>query len=114
MNRNEKQADVYIADEVIATSSAEEVPTRTGEIAVPFSVHPSTLFAGLRQTWIDGSRDGVLFTLTSGAGVGSRYLVFTAYGYGAVVIDVTELVPLLFDALVTDVGSTPQAGSQPG
>jgi hypothetical protein len=69
--------------------------------------HDSTLFAGLRQAWIDGAEPdtGMSFDLTCGAGLGSPYLVLSVkLADGTKVSETIDIRPLLtawVDSVVT-------------
>lgn len=68
------------------------------ELNVSAVRHEDTLFVGLRQEWLSGEdeENGVEFSLTSGAGLGSPYLTLTVElpndGVVREVVDVRDLV----------------------
>lgn len=87
--------------------------TGSAEHPVTFHTAANGLFAGFRQEWISGSdpESGAMFTLTSGAGCGSRYLLLTvtipATDGGTPVttyeaVDVCELVEARVTAILAD------------
>ena len=72
-------------------------PIRTFDLTVPMREVESTLPCGLRMEWASGEHKGEEFQLTSGAGVGSRWLTFSYKGrqYCA---DVEDIVTATFKA----------------
>lgn len=70
-------------------------PTRVLE--VPAIRYAQTLFAGLRQEWLSGGDDEVQFNVTSGAGLGSPYMVLTVTMHDKTVYEVINVAELAND-----------------
>jgi hypothetical protein len=79
---------------------------KTHKVEIAFQEVDSTIGCGFRQSWCKGERGRgkkrETVELTSGAGCGSPYLVFTKESGGAtrsLVLDIRKLIPLLDEVL---------------
>ncbi len=73
-------------------------PIRTHIVAVELNEVASTLTCGFRQLFISGEKDGKEFSLTSGAGCGSKWMTFD-YLDKQYTIDAEQLLNAIFVAL---------------
>jgi hypothetical protein len=86
----------------------EDVTTGSTDVPVAFHRATSTLFAGFRQTWIEGEdpTTRTTFELSSGAGCGSAYmLLIVTFPDGERVeeyVDVREFLQARVAALISE------------
>jgi hypothetical protein len=75
-----------------------------------YRVDTPPIFVGFQQNWVDGEEPetGTVFTLTAGAGYGSRYMILmvtvpgrrTVYEY----VDITEVLRDRVATIITELG----------
>lgn len=90
---------------VAATSGGRRItlePLAEGKLEIDVKRVESSIPCGFRQEWISGEdkEEGLEFSLTSGAGVGSPYMVLKVNGHGEEIVDMREVLPVWIDGLL--------------